>query len=323
MANGDDAYMPTGAGQPNPQQPNPQVTPVTPPTPVPNDAHGGVRQAPVDEEFDPSSTGTGPAFGGDYPPYQTLPERVIADQYQTERFQESVTITAGKRASMPGRGRGSQFESPLARVGERTQNEWQRAWYTDFDNSKRATYQQKLWLAGFLSEQPTGKGNPYPSNKDWAAWTNLVDLAGKTGYGINELLDKLVGERGQDTLDDAAGGGGQRQGLAQTVKVSNPADLRKIADDVAQQTFERKATDEEKQLIVAAVQAAQRAPQEAVNAAQRAARDGADQTVNITEPASPDVAAENILRQRNPVEAGGMDLFGAYSDLANTLFGGR
>lgn len=170
---------------------------------------------------------------------------------------------------------------------------------------------QLLLFSGFL-ELSADKLATFDWNetndKGWKAWKDAVKFAANEGVPVMDYLQQRAAAALESGKLEGLLGAGDDSRPAPRISLSDPAALRTVADRVGQAILGRKATDEEKADIIAAIHSAER---EAGSVTEGA----------VVDP-NPTARIEEQLRADNPVEAGGMDMFGAYQGLVEQLFGG-
>lgn len=147
-----------------------------------------------------------------------------------------------------------------------------------------------------------------PSDDDvFKAYKTAVMSAARHGQTVLETL--------QQALQQGGGEGAGRQRAPLTVTLTNPADIRKVGDTVAQNLLGRALSDQEANVIVAGFHAQE-------SAAQKAAYGIGDGGGTSTAAPSPDTFAEQTLRAQHPVEVGGHDARRAVDEIFRLFSGG-
>jgi hypothetical protein len=175
--------------------------------------------------------------------------------------------------------------------------------------AERSAAQQAMFIGGYF-------GNREPSSIRWgepddatvAAWDDvLVRAARETAAGNNVTVQDLLRRMAsgpnygnQEETGRGPGGGG-----GSVASVISPESATELANNVASAVLGRRATVEEQRLIHAAVRDAQVRYQQS--------RGG--------EIPAPEAIAADMLRDRNPNEAAGVDLASTYGAFVQMLDG--
>jgi hypothetical protein len=160
--------------------------------------------------------------------------------------------------------------------------------YSSLSPTSRAQQMERLYQAGFISESGIGDfTQEINAIRDWLYFANLQGL--EKNNALNARL--------------ASGPTQVRRGTGVARRVTNPEDIKVIANQVAQQTLGRALTDQEAAQFVGI-------------------RQGQELAGGATQPMSIDVAAQQFAEQVAPTEANGYK----FLDSINMIFratGGR
>ena len=160
--------------------------------------------------------------------------------------------------------------------------------YSSLSPTSRAKQMEELYQAGFLSESGIGDfSQEMNAVRDWLYFANLQGLERD-----NALKARLAG----GPMQMRRGGGVVR-------RVTNPEDIKVIANQVAQQTLGRGLTDEEAARFVGI-------------------RQGQERVGGAVQPMAIDVAAQQFAEQIAPTEANGYKFLG-YMNRIFSAAGGR
>jgi hypothetical protein len=171
--------------------------------------------------------------------------------------------------------------------------------------------QQALFAYGWYK----GKSDPnvatYSDMGFFNAWRNVVTVAARSGKTIAEVLQMGDPKTGAKRV----GGGGRRGGGAGRApfqaSVANPDDLRRVAQETAQDVLGEKVDAATAEKYVKLYQGMQ-------IKAQRSAYAGAGTVVQAPDAST---AAETFLTQQEPMKAGSKDIANA-ADVLMALFAG-
>jgi hypothetical protein len=183
--------------------------------------------------------------------------------------------------------------------------------------------QKRLWAGGFYPKgaDPENVILGVHDELTYGAYSTLIDRsagyyqAGQK-YTPDDVLDMAAGVYDQINAGKGRGagagpgGGGGRQPLS--VGLTNPEDLRAVAQRTAVSTLGRALSDEEISRFVSSFQGQQ-------TSAQTADYNAVEAGGAVTAAPQASVAAESFARRTAPTEAGGNDFLKTYQAFSNLL----
>jgi len=188
--------------------------------------------------------------------------------------------------------------------------------YWQMPKATRSRWQQLLYEAGFLAEQPIEWGEIDPSRNDYEAWKDAVRYAAMKDV---PLIDVLRGLADADAGDQLRAGGAGTPIRRPPIQLMSPEDAAALADDIGSQLLGRRLTDEEKQQVVTTLHSQQRSQQSA-RADVMVRDEGGGEYV---EPTTPQTVIEGSIRDQRPTEAKAKDVADQFAQFLGLIGGGR
>lgn len=177
--------------------------------------------------------------------------------------------------------------------------------YGDFTSTQIAGLADLLSASGIVTARN-------PNDEDiYKGWRQVVEQAARHSKTVAEVLNDL-----QEEVRKTGGVASGRQRAPLTVTLTNPADIRKVGDTVAQNLMGRALTDDEANTIVAGFHAQE-------SSAQRAAYNVGDGGGTSTANPSAETYAEQSLRSQHPLDVAGHDARRAVDEIFHLFAGGQ
>jgi len=181
-----------------------------------------------------------------------------------------------------------------------------------------AELQAKLLAGGFYDDSyytATGKKPQFGVADDdsYAAYKRALTRTARSGKALTEVLDEAVTAGGAEKAEQ------QRQPLI--VQLTSPTDLRRIYQAAAVALTGSRDMDEDRVAkFIADQQEAERQAQQTMYSAGGSGLPGGPGGT-VTEPPSPQAAAEATIRATQPTTVGGHDIAGQFDSFLSILAG--
>lgn len=184
--------------------------------------------------------------------------------------------------------------------------------YWRMSPKQRAEWQQRMYDAGFLKEEPPVWGQPDPRGTDFAGWAEMAKMAARLNIPMLELANQMAGAGMGDSLR-----GSDPARRRPDITLTNAADARRMAEAIGVELMGRAPTDEEKARAVARLHALERS---GGNRRADAAVDP-DGGAVVEGTVSAQTAIEDALEADNPEEVRGHDTAEQFASFLGMLGG--
>lgn len=180
--------------------------------------------------------------------------------------------------------------------------------YWEMDPSTRAVWQQRMIDAGFLGEDAVvAWGRPNPDNSDYQAWLSLAKASARLSVPMSELVGDMAAHRVPDE--------GEKGPRRSDTVLTNPADIRRIAEAVGVELMGRAPDDGEVARAISAVHGSERSAGQAAGDASQIEGGGSTRTAA----ASPQTAVADAIEAAAPEEVRAHDTANAFADFLSML----
>lgn len=295
---------PSQRGAPEPrQQPGVGVTGVGAGTTAPPAWSG------MGGTFDPMA-GAGPVYGMDDTPPWAVPDAQAPayDLYTSGGLSEAAS---SNRVDLTARGHerprfGSNYSQDTIRTVA--------AKFWEMDTDQRASWQKRMYDAGFLAEEPPSWGQPDPRGQDFSAWLNMAKTAARLRIPMDELADQLAESGAGDALRGGSGGPQRRR---PDIPLTSRVDAKRIAEAVGVELMGRAPTSAETKRAISRLHALEKGAGQRQGDAYMSDEGGA----TYESGPSAQAAIEADLERQNPEEVRAHDTVEQFAGFLQILGG--